>query len=403
MPQRHKSVEGFLNMMHDSTAEHNRLSRSKALLVPVALCVPLVVVYATKMLLPLLAVVGLFTLVVAPWRGVRLDWRFFVPCLILLGAAVGLPWATNVPEAYQSFLKTGALMGFGCLVLAKTDHLAPQTHSLFWAKVLAWSSVVALVLRLLEHTPIGGPAHWVLSSEAFENFILKDSNRGLCAAAVLVWPLSALLWHAHEKRMAIVLVLLLAVAVFVGASASAAVAMAAGAVALSVAFFKNTTLTNLYKAALLACVVAFPLVAHALFKTLSTWPLPVSFLHRLYIWDFAWQKFLTRPVTGFGMDASRTIEGGQDLARGTLFINLPLHPHNAMAQTLLEQGLVGYAAVSMAVGYIVFAAQKPLEIICLSAFIGPAMFAFGMWQGWWIAVGFLAAFLCGVSVKQASA
>ena len=60
--------------------------------------------------------------------------------------------------------------------------------------------------------------------------------------------------------------------------------------------------------------------------------------HRLWIWSFAGDRIAERPLTGWGLDASRSIPGGKDPIRpGETW--LPLHPHNASLQLWLELGI----------------------------------------------------------------
>ena len=66
----------------------------------------------------------------------------------------------------------------------------------------------------------------------------------------------------------------------------------------------------------------------------------ISAGHRLLIWSFTGDRIAERPLTGWGLDASRAIPGGRDPIRpGEAW--MPLHPHNAALQLWLELGAPG--------------------------------------------------------------
>ena len=58
--------------------------------------------------------------------------------------------------------------------------------------------------------------------------------------------------------------------------------------------------------------------------------LPESSRHRVEIWNAVADLIVQKPLLGWGFDASRAIGVG-----------VPLHPHNASLQVLLELGAVG--------------------------------------------------------------
>ncbi len=143
-----------------------------------------------------------------------------------------------------------------------------------------------------------------------------------------------------------------------------------------------------------------------------------SLMHRLKIWGFAADRALEKPFTGWGLDASRRIPGGQDpivpadlglprdevlpdvLKRMEIRLKndyrlkfLRLHPHNAALQVWLELGLVGVVLLLVILGraiWLVSRRSEPHAVPVLAGGIVLASLSFGIWQGWWLAVLLLA-------------
>jgi O-antigen ligase len=136
--------------------------------------------------------------------------------------------------------------------------------------------------------------------------------------------------------------------------------------------------------------------------------LPHSAVHRLVIWDFAAQRIAEKPLTGWGLEASRAMPGGRaqpdaatlDRLNITLpahreFLALPhvevmpLHPHNGALQLWLELGGMGAligAALMLALGYAASRSAAPAVgagMLASAAVTG--MLSFGLWQAWWVA------------------
>jgi O-antigen ligase len=136
--------------------------------------------------------------------------------------------------------------------------------------------------------------------------------------------------------------------------------------------------------------------------------LPHSAVHRLVIWDFAAARIAEKPLTGWGLEASRAMPGGRaqpdaatlDRLNITLpahreFLTLPhvevmpLHPHNGALQLWLELGGIGAligAALMLALGFAASRSAAPAVgagMLASAAVTG--MLSFGLWQAWWVA------------------
>ena len=119
---------------------------------------------------------------------------------------------------------------------------------------------------------------------------------------------------------------------------------------------------------------------------------------RLDIWRFASQLIRRRPITGYGLDASRAFEP-----------RIPMHPHDAALQLWLELGVPGALLAALFFGWLFhriarLARLDPMwaAIACATGFVYLFIGAvsFGVWQEWWLALGAVAVAACGMVLMQ---
>lgn len=119
----------------------------------------------------------------------------------------------------------------------------------------------------------------------------------------------------------------------------------------------------------------------------------MSWALRLDIWRLAEHLIEQKPFTGWGLDASRTIQG------------IPLHPHNAALQIWLELGLPGAAIAAMLFTWIFYGigelqAEDPqmagAAAGAVAAYLVIGALSFGVWQEWWLGLGALTAGMIAV-------
>jgi O-antigen ligase len=163
---------------------------------------------------------------------------------------------------------------------------------------------------------------------------------------------------------------------------------------------------------LVGAVVAFSILTMPLLVVLipqiPSASLPPSAVHRLVIWDFAAARIAEKPITGWGLEASRTMPGGRALPDAATLDRLnitapaqrdflalahvevmPLHPHNGALQLWLELGGIGAligATLTLALGFAASRSAAPAVgagMLASAAVTG--MLSFGLWQAWWVA------------------
>jgi O-antigen ligase len=146
---------------------------------------------------------------------------------------------------------------------------------------------------------------------------------------------------------------------------------------------------------------------------------PPSALHRMLIWDFALERAAEKPLTGWGMEASRNLPGGRDNPSPEAMARLgvaptgerawlaapgvermSLHPHNGALQIRLELGWVGLALAAAAVLALGWGAG-PLAAGVLASAAVTFLASFGVWQPWWMATqAFAAALAVGLARRR---
>ncbi|MGG5810601.1 O-antigen ligase family protein [Falsiroseomonas sp. CW058] len=240
---------------------------------------------------------------------------------------------------------------------------------------------------------------------------------GLKPAVSLLALLLPLALAAHRVPMALRLAVAaagLAVALWLpGDSAKIAAVLGLGAATAALAARRAVAMGA--AAALAAAFLLAPLAFAALLaRAPALEGIPRSAAHRVLIWDFVEDRIAERPAIGWGMEASRSIPGGDEtfdaatLARFGLTSpearhwfaapsakRLPLHTHNAALQVWLELGAVGAVlAAALAAAVLLAAGATPVPAAALGAAVAGAVtgqLSFGVWQPWWIASLLLAA------------
>ena len=199
--------------------------------------------------------------------------------------------------------------------------------------------------------------------------ILVNRSLGHAAVPLMLMSLPAALitWREGGPAIGICLLALAAVAAFSFDTEVNMVAFVFGVIAAGLtALWPRTMLACLF-GLLAGAVIVVPLILPGLIDAMpESWraALPPSFEWRLQIWTYAGDLIRQQPWFGYGMDASRPLNGEAEVfAFGSLHDveALPMHPHNATLHIWLETGAVGatlLAGVLVALGGRIAAAQQ---------------------------------------------
>jgi O-antigen ligase len=225
--------------------------------------------------------------------------------------------------------------------------------------------------------------------------------RSAALLAIFAWPAALALWRRAGAYAALGFVALVLALLYLLPMAAALVAFVAAAVVLAAATRWPRATLWLVGAGLVMAIAATPLLflqGDAVAAAEGSLPdLPSSWRHRLAIWRFVAERVAEKPLSGWGLDASRQLPGADGSIYGRDGL-LPLHPHNAVMQIWVELGLPGAvlaaALVVLVLGRVRRAAAQPhlaaVRLAVLVSFAAIALTSYGVWQNWWLAAGWLA-------------
>jgi len=382
---------------------------------------PPVMLFASTQMAALLLLVGGLMLITNPVSGLGplRTQRYLIPIVLLLalGALSGL-WAVEGADTAKRFWRLVGFTAFGVLVLTHARELPDRDRTLI-GSILIPAFWVLFAFFAFER--FSGAALTALLTDASEAQRFAILNRPGTMLLLLSWPAAGFLFF-RQRVVHAVLLLMAAGLIQVGGQGQTAIlawlagglAAAAGAVAPRL---WASALGGLIAASVFIAPFAF---AHKDFREAILKQVPAqatSVKHRLLIWQFAGEKIAERPVSGWGLAASRAVPGADQMAtayaseKGIGWIDrrpngswggssiMPLHPHNAFVQIWLELGVLGAA---VAAGFFWLCAQacragppgvRACRFGLLAGAVTIACFSYGVWQSWWIAALFLIAAL----------
>ncbi|MAC88607.1 MAG: O-antigen ligase [Maricaulis maris] len=337
------------------------------------------------------------------WRPERPPWALFVATGFLGWALISYLWSPH--DDPGQIWRTGLGVPLYILFAIRVGQVdGPWQRRIEAAMLFA---VIALGLFLFSETVFDGAATRGFKLGAEEHHDLSEFsidvlvNRSLGHAAVplllLSMPVALISWREGGPVVGIVVMLLAGVAAFSFETQVNMVAFVLGSVAaVLTAFWPRTMLASLF-GLLAGGVIVLPLIMPGLIDVIpDSWrsALPASFEWRLQIWSYTGDLIREQPWFGYGLDASRPLNGEAEVfAFGELHSveALPMHPHNATLHVWLETGAVGaalLAGVLVALGGRIAAAQQLSRLQAVGVawvvvvYVSLIVFSYGVWQEW---------------------
>jgi O-antigen ligase len=125
--------------------------------------------------------------------------------------------------------------------------------------------------------------------------------------------------------------------------------------------------------------------------------MPTSYALRMGYWSHAIDWIQLHPLRGCGLEASREFGPG-----------IKLHPHNDALQIWMELGAIGAVAAAAFWGVALSRLSRTWSNLLVattaasaSVYLLFAMFNFGVWQEWWLALGALIPMIAAMNAPQA--
>jgi len=370
-----------------------------AILATFCFLLPPQLVLVSKAVVPLslaatLAAYGVILYRRAPWPAPP-DRALTVCLLALFGwGIVATSWSHDVAEAIGLALRTTAMTVAGLLLLAVATGLDPAARE----KIRPWiigGFIAGLAVLALERG-LGQPLYIAFGDFDPKQTLLSRLNRGATALAILVWPVTGLLYRGKAGAWALLLPpALFAVLCFLE-SLAALLGFCLGGVFGVLALLHRQAGRVLSAIVVVAVALFSPLVAYWFHKSGladSAW-LDYSSQQRIEIWNFAAERIAERPIFGWGFDAADAMRRQFADTIGNVAAMMPNHPHNAALQIWLELGIVGLALFLAILLILVWRIDRLPRIERLAAqcaFISGlaiALVGYGTWQSQWIATLF---------------
>ncbi|RKQ94209.1 O-antigen ligase family protein [Maricaulis maris] len=337
------------------------------------------------------------------WRPERPPWALFGVGVFLAWALVSFSWSPH--DDARQLWRTGLGVPLYILFAVRVGQLdGPWRRR---AETALLFGVIALGLFLLSETLFDGAATrgFKLAEEngavhgEFGVEILVNRSLGHAAVPLLLMSMPAALitWREGGPAIGVGILVLAAIAAFSFDTEVNTVAFVFGLVAAGLtALWPRTMLACLF-GLLAGAVIVLPLILPGLIDVMpDSWraALPASFEWRLQIWSYTGDLIREQPWFGYGLDASRPLNGEAEVfALGSLHNveALPMHPHNATLHVWLETGAVGaalLAGVLVALGGRIAAAPQlsRLQAIAVAwitvVYVSLIVFSYGVWQEW---------------------
>ena len=334
--------------------------------------------------------------------------------VLLLWALVSGLWAVTPSDSISLWFGITPLF-VGCLVLVATARRIGATEQRFLGACLVAGFVLGgalLAFELASDATLGRLIK--LARTGTDELRLAIFNRALSLAVLLAWPVAVALWRRGWLVAALTVLGAILGLTLAGDSLSARIACAAGLLCAGGVALGGRRAVAVLAVLFIAGIAVAPVLPRTALAPARVEPLLTdvrySALHRLQIWEFAAHKIGERPIAGWGLDAARSIPGGEaPLAGGGT--RLVLHPHNAPLQVWLELGFPGAAALVALLAIVFHAAYRHADDrFTQAAAVGMtasasliASLSFGIWQNWWLAsLGLGAAFMIGVAGEARS-
>jgi exopolysaccharide production protein ExoQ len=366
-----------------------------------------ILVLVPRGIAPLAAVAGVLAIGLIMPNGMAALRALQLPAMLLgallVWATVSASWSVTPAHSLVTAAHLGGLFAAGLALTVAADALAFPRRLLFCFYA---GLAVALFLSLLQFTTGGSLTRPFMT----RGFFAPQLNQAADTLAILVLPASATLITRNRARLPLLLAAAIAVVICSLVGTAAKIALGAGIVLAAVLYISPRNMAR--AAALLSALII--ITAPLTFSQLARLDdvaemaerIKFSAWHRLMIWSFAGDRMAERPLSGWGLDASRAIPGGKEpIYEGRVW--LPLHPHNAAIQLWLELGVPGATLFALVVAWLwrcLAAACWPrLFTAAVGASLGTAFMAaigaYGIWQEWWIGTLWFSLFLILVMAR----
>lgn len=363
-------------------------------------------IHIILIIIPMLGVLGglslsftisLFLLLLLAKFRKKLKFKLTVPLVAILGwFFISCFWS---PDSAYSFKICISLIlpaiAVTTLIYSTDNEDRKHLESLFWRPLMI-GIIGSIVVFMVEYYTHG------IFSMSFRNmqgkegiFVLSWLDRGCVFLSIVSWLIIAALLKRGYKYIPLSIYVTVLVMLTMSDSLSGVVAYILAGTCWFVMYSTKMKLGLILRICVALSIFTMPIASlHQNPHSLSSYDIPASAKHRLFIWNFVAKKSILEPVLGYGFASSRYIASKNDVVNYDQYewSLLPLHPHNNSLQILLETGIVGLLLFALLLDNILKfiirnSSNVTMSSTILSCFVNyffVSMISFGMWQTWWV-------------------
>lgn len=358
--------------------------------------------------LPIGMISGLF---VAPWICIIIAIMLWMSDTTIVSNVLGASWRTEIvillyglssviwsiePKTSMLVLvQLGAIMLLSSLLVTK--ELSINYRIIFASMIFA---VTIFYIEKFSEGFIGQFFRSLTSNK--KGFHLSWLDRGCSLLSITTWPMIYMLVKDGKKLLAAILYTIVLIMLLQSDNMSGLVGYFIASSGYIMLILSKMKLSWLIKFSIMLYIVIMPIVSKLedprfIAKEYGD-VIPISYIHRMLIWNFVANKALEHPVLGQGMGTAKFTpikEEDRFFYKDEWLSPLPLHPHNNVLQIFLELGLVGLTLFGVYIWQImskirdisvtdkdILWGASGFALFINYFFIG--MVSFGFWQSWWM-------------------
>jgi len=365
--------------------------------------------YILLLTLPIAMISGLF---VAPWTCTffaiilwncrnNLEIANFsiskLEIIILLYAFSSCIWSIAPQTSIITAIQLTAIICLCRLIINRNDLIVIDNQKLLFGILLA------LIVFYIEKFSDGFISRTVrIFTSNPKEYHLSWFDRGCSLLSIATWPMLYILVKDNKKFLAILLYSLVLSALLVSDNMSGLIGFLLATIGYVLLMISKMRLSWLIKISIILYIIIMPIASKfeepRLIAKEYGHMIPISYIHRLLIWNFVSNSAMEHPIIGQGIGTSKFTaieERDKFFYQNEMLSPLPLHPHNNVLQIFLELGLVGVLLFGLYIWKIlssicnISATNKDIlwgtatnAIFINYFFIG--MVSFGIWQSWWM-------------------
>lgn len=308
------------------------------------------------------------------------NFAFFVLTVLWVFGAE-LPLSSHFDISLKFWLRLASI--FLPLLLLTSRRVQDVAYSKAFIPVVAGAMALGAVALGAELASGGFLIHTLKKPGAF----LTEYNRGMAHVVILAFPLFAGLWVSGRKKVAVALGLILLFPAGLTESRTAKLALIVGGVCTVAALYRPFLMRRALTVASIV-LMGWPFYAQKVFLAApeAVARLHDSWRHRMEIWDYLSYRIAERPIFGWGLGTTNTLDFAKPHGEMYRFaVQAAPHAHNLVVQLWVETGLPGlvlglaFLLLVLRRAWALHESLRPFALGGFAAAVTVCLFGFDFW------------------------